>query len=312
MLMSNSSSSSMTNSTVSSESAPRSFTKEVSRVIWSLLTPNCSPTMSITRSSTEATLTILLVIARLMGGRYVSPGLALSRDCRSKRPNGTLCPISWQPVNDSDFWHPCLYLPRRVPGGLRALHSQSAVDDKDVPGDETGRLAGQEQHGIGHVLGLSEPSQGGPLFDLFEDLLSQSGTHLRGDEAGCHRIDRDVSPGQLPGDRPGQTDHSGLGGRVVGLAGVAHHPRHAGHVDDPPAAPLQHRSGRRPGEQKCPPQIDVDHGVELLVFHAQDDVVAGDSGVVDQDLEAAPLVDDCVDHFADALAVGHVAGERLG
>ena len=35
--MSNSSSSSITNSTVSSESAPRSLTKDVSRVIWSLL-----------------------------------------------------------------------------------------------------------------------------------------------------------------------------------------------------------------------------------------------------------------------------------
>src|SRR4029079_13250626 len=59
MLMSNSSSSSMTSSTVSSESAPRSFTNEVSGVIFSLSTPSCSATISITRSATDATFTIL-------------------------------------------------------------------------------------------------------------------------------------------------------------------------------------------------------------------------------------------------------------
>src|SRR6185503_1278126 len=59
MLMSNSSSSSMTSSTVSSESAPRSFTNEVSGVIFSLSTPSCSATISITRSATDATFTVL-------------------------------------------------------------------------------------------------------------------------------------------------------------------------------------------------------------------------------------------------------------
>src|SRR4051794_18117536 len=59
MLMSNSSSSSMTSSTVSSESAPRSFTNEVSGVIFSLSTPSCSATISITRSATDATVTDL-------------------------------------------------------------------------------------------------------------------------------------------------------------------------------------------------------------------------------------------------------------
>src|ERR1051325_2603113 len=57
--MSNSSSNSITSSTVSSESAPRSFTNEVSGVIFSLSTPSCSATISITRSATDATFTDL-------------------------------------------------------------------------------------------------------------------------------------------------------------------------------------------------------------------------------------------------------------
>src|SRR5688500_9708100 len=59
MLMSNSSSSSMTSSTVSSESAPKSFTNEVSGVIFSLSTPSCSATISMTRSATDATFAVL-------------------------------------------------------------------------------------------------------------------------------------------------------------------------------------------------------------------------------------------------------------
>src|SRR5215216_4956710 len=79
MLMSNYSSSSMTSSTVSSESAPRSFTNEVSGVIFSLSTPSCSATISMTRSATDATVTVLLE-------RDMRPGAALlcTGDCSLK------------------------------------------------------------------------------------------------------------------------------------------------------------------------------------------------------------------------------------
>src|SRR6516225_9740976 len=55
MVISNSSSSSITSSTMSSESAPMSSWNLVSRLTWSLLTPRFSQTISMTRSSTEAT-----------------------------------------------------------------------------------------------------------------------------------------------------------------------------------------------------------------------------------------------------------------
>src|SRR2546422_999921 len=55
MVISNSSSNSMTSSTISRESAPISSVKEVERVTCSLFTPRFSQTISITRSSTEGT-----------------------------------------------------------------------------------------------------------------------------------------------------------------------------------------------------------------------------------------------------------------
>src|SRR5438067_10246878 len=55
MVISNSSSNSMTSSTISSESAPMSSVNEVERVTCSLFTPRFSQTIAITRSSIEAT-----------------------------------------------------------------------------------------------------------------------------------------------------------------------------------------------------------------------------------------------------------------
>src|SRR5947208_7134031 len=56
MVISNSSSNSITSSTMSRESAPTSSIKDVERVTCSLLTPRFSQTISMTRSSTEGTI----------------------------------------------------------------------------------------------------------------------------------------------------------------------------------------------------------------------------------------------------------------
>src|ERR1700730_15006271 len=71
MVISNSSSSSMTSSTISRESAPTSSIKDVERVTCSLLTPRFSQTISITRSSifSEATMNSSQRGARTTCGR---------------------------------------------------------------------------------------------------------------------------------------------------------------------------------------------------------------------------------------------------
>ena len=79
-----------------------------------------------------------------------------------------------------------------------------------------------------------------------------------------------------------------------------------------PPAGLHHRPGGGAGEEERAAQVDVDHRVPLLVLHADDHVVAGDAGIVDQDVQPTPQLDDLVDHLVDAVAMGHVAGDRLG
>src|SRR5690349_5137367 len=61
----------MTSSTTSSESAPRSFTNEVSRLIFSAGWPRLSLTILITRSSTDG-----LVMSRFSSGGLLARGSA--------------------------------------------------------------------------------------------------------------------------------------------------------------------------------------------------------------------------------------------
>ena len=53
-------------------------------------------------------------------------------------------------------------------------------------------------------------------------------------------------------------------------------------------------------------QVDRDHGVPLAFGHVHQHAVAEDSGVVDQDVEAAEVVDRLCDHPFRAGEVGHV------
>src|SRR5688572_14765423 len=69
--MPNSSSNAMINSTVSSESAPRSSTKEASAVTSSASTPSCSTMMDLTLSSTDIDLLLVFVRARNQNARLV-------------------------------------------------------------------------------------------------------------------------------------------------------------------------------------------------------------------------------------------------
>ena len=95
---------------------------------------------------------------------------------------------------------------------------------------------------------------------------------------------------RLPSSRASDLRHAddaGLGGGVVGLAGVAAGADHRGDVDDAAAARLHHAAHHRARQAEDRLQVGVDHLVPVLVLHAQRQVVARDAGVVDQDGDVA-------------------------
>src|SRR5262245_48640925 len=172
MVMSNSSSNSITSSTVSRESAPRSLTKEVSRVTWSLETPICSLTISMTRSSTDTGEPPRLRALVRYTFRVVGIGKVAGR---GRGRNGSI---------------------RRVLSDCRSGR-QAAIDGDDLPGEVAGAGAGQVADQVRDILRRPEPAYGDALLDFGLDLLGEDIGHVGGDEAGGDHVDRDAAGGQL-------------------------------------------------------------------------------------------------------------------
>ena len=118
----------------------------------------------------------------------------------------------------------------------------------------------------------------------------------------------DAEAGAFLGERLGETVDARLRGRIVHLAvlpGLAvdaadiHHPAKLGHP---------HALEGQLAQVEATAEVGVDHGVPHVPRHARHGAVAGDAGVVDQDLDRAVLV---VDLLHGRLAGGEVAGVEL-
>ncbi len=89
--------------------------------------------------------------------------------------------------------------------------------------------------------------------------LGQRLGHRRLDEAGGDEVHRDAAAGHFLRQRLGHADQPGLGGGVIGLAGIAGGADDGGDVDDPPGAAAQHAAQRRADQAEGRRQIDIEH-----------------------------------------------------
>jgi hypothetical protein len=95
-------------------------------------------------------------------------------------------------------------------------------------------------------------------------------------------------------------EQAGLRCGVVRLADVSGLADDRGDVDDPARSALDHVRQHRLRHKERARQVDRDHLVPILVGHLQHGLVNRDAGVVDQDIEAAVLLDH-VRHGAPAI-----------
>src|ERR1035437_3396954 len=270
----NSSSSAMTNSTVSSESAPRSSMNLASGVTWSAFTPNCSTMMSLTLCS--------IVFSAMM--------------CSSSN----IC---------------CVSMPRferRQARNRKKLHRHAAIYRQHLARDVARRRAGEEQHGVGHVVRLAQVAQRNLLQEPLARLGTDLGRHRGLDEPRGNRIHRNAPAGQLSRGGLGEANHTRLAGPVIALAGVADQADDRGNVHNAPRALLEQAAGKRLGEQERALEIDVQHGVPVRLAHAHDQTVLGDAGVVDQDVHLAGGGQDLLRNGLYAGGVGDVGREGPG
>ena len=124
---------------------------------------------------------------------------------------------------------------------------------------------------------------------------------------GRHAVDGDVAAADLLRQRLGEADQRRLGGGVVGLAGVAAAADHRGDLDDAAVARLHHAAQHRLRQPEHGLEVGLDDRVPLLVLHPQQQVVARDAGVVDQDRDRRRSCDSiAAERGVDRRGVGDV------
>src|SRR2546423_3131408 len=196
--------------------------------------------------------------------------------------------------------------------GSPSLHHHPTVNNEDLTravGRQGRREKGRHR---GSVLPRCEPFKCNLFAEGFARLRGHFGGHFRLDEPGCNSVDQNIPGTELFGDGFRKSDQSGFAGGVVGLSLVADQSDDAGDVDDAAAATLHHaaRDGPNTGERAA--QIGVLYRIPVFVFEAHDDVVAGDTGVVYQDIDRAKRLLDIVDELCDGGRGADVGSESGG
>ena len=142
--------------------------------------------------------------------------------------------------------------------------------------------------------------------------VAQNRGHGSFDEAGSDGVAGNVARADFAGDGHGQADQSGLRSGVVGLPRLAHLAENAGDVDDASPALLEHGADDLLDAEIRGSQIGLQDGVPVGALHAHDELIAGDAGVVDQDIDLAELGDGGLDGGLDLLFVGDIESEGRG
>ena len=133
--------------------------------------------------------------------------------------------------------------------------------------------------------------------------------HLGLDEPRRDGVGGDAELAELDGECLGEALEPGLGCGVVGLAAVAERGG-ARQVDDATPARLGHVALHGARHEEGTAQVDAHHRVPVDGGHLEEQVVADDAGVVDQDGRLAQLGGDSLDRGLDRLLVGDVDADR--
>ena len=195
--------------------------------------------------------------------------------------------------------------------------------------DEAARFRGQEGHHPGHLVDDRGPAQTHPGEGIVEGgeapgLRIGQGPHraVRDHYPRAHAHDGNASGAGLRGEAAGEADDPGLAGVVGGQVGDRGLSSLRGDVHDPAGPRRDHVGQRGPSGEKRPDQVDPHHVLQILVGHLLERSVVGDapvpghraraSGVVDEDVDAAPPLGQTVDGGPDLGLVAHVGHHRLG
>ena len=140
----------------------------------------------------------------------------------------------------------------------------------------------QETRRPGRCRGLTQTLQCN-LPDQAGSLLFGKGTgHVGIDESGRDNVDRDAARTDFTGERFRECNDAGLGRRIVGLAGISGRANHRCNADNAALARFHHAAHDRLRGTKNRTQVGIQDGLPILILHAHQQLIPGDSGIVDQ------------------------------
>ena len=131
-------------------------------------------------------------------------------------------------------------------------------------------------------------------------------------EFGPWRSSRRFARAASRAKRHRQAEQPGLRRRIVGLADVALLADHRRDAHDPPGAAFEHLRQRGLTEEERAREVDLEHAMPVVVGHLQHRVIAGDPGVVDEDVEASVLLDHLPDDAPAVFGKADVAAVDAG
>src|SRR3984957_670894 len=301
----NSSSNAITSSTVSRLSAPRSSMKLAFSVTFDSSTPRCSTTIFFTRSATSL---IRIVPQWLIGRCSRFSAVRVSDRGISRLRVAIAAALKGGGSHNTNS----AGVPIRGTAQPRALyHAHPAVDMQRLSGDVGGLGAGEVNRGGGDLLGRAEALHGNRRHEPGALVVAQLIGHRRPDEARRDAVDGDAAGRDLGGDRFRHGDHRGFRGGVIRLAGIAGDPADRADRDDPAVAAAQHAAQRGADQAKPGGEVDLQHRLPIPVAHAHRKPVAGDSGIVDQDVELAERRLRLADQALRLVGLGKIGGEDM-
>jgi len=135
--------------------------------------------------------------------------------------------------------------------------------------------------------------------------------HRRGHEAGRDAVHSDAAACEFLRDGLGHPDQRRLRRHIIRLSRIASHSDDRGYGDDPAEPRLHHRLGRSAHQPERGLEVDPNDLLELLVLHPHEKVVAGHSGIVDEDVElAAQRLDRRRHKLVNRRSIGKIAADR--
>src|SRR3984957_14341530 len=207
---------------------------------------------------------------------------------------------------------------------MSSAHPVAAVDVERLRDDVIAVRRGEEHGGAGMVLRQSHPSERHrfadqplllakrPMF-VFGEQGVDLGPHRRVDDPRRDAVDVDAVLDEVESRRLSEADDCSFGGAVDRHQRFAAPARLRGHVDDLAALPTRNHAlgDHLKSEEKT---LDVD-GKNLVVARLGDIDDSGhveDTGVVDEDVDAAPALNDALDRSLDRSRLGDIERDSEG